>query len=589
MIAVSENLSMTKSAQLFDDLLSDLGDHLSTGVKPGYDWGPDLGHQEVAAISLVKSFYKKFRTSSGTTSSGDAVASQKFRSSNERCRTWTYRPNTSLDEELMGEFKNLLYRFFYPQGHNLCFHINDLFDRGRCGPGVAVGARGEDFYTKFFDSPLTCTTSALSVAYKNATANDQCSTWQSAESNRTALWGEPTLVRGSRFSFVPKDDTTSRLIAIEPSLNMFYQLGFGRLLEERLVSFFGLDISSQPQINQEAARFGSVTDALATLDLSDASDSIGIPMLSWALPGPVMDLLQRLRSPIGTLEGEQLELHMISTMGNGFTFPLETIVFSCVVVACIKSFGAQAVRPYTCRVADLGAEQLLGYWGVFGDDIICHSRVALRVMRLLALLGFTVNSGKSFVEGVFRESCGRDYFKGHDVRGVYIKRLDTPSSRYVAINALNVWSAKVGISLPRTIRRLVDSVRWLPVPPAENHDAGIRVPFEMVRETSRRSPALQSVVYRKYQANPKRLTIKEGEIRVPRQMKRRFYNPEGLLLAFLHGSVRDARISLRQSEIRYHMKRGVTPYWDYVPPTSDIASLCGWSRWESATAINLGS
>lgn len=578
---------MAMSDQLFTDLMSDLGAYLPSGYQAGEEWGPDNLPQEVAAIQLVKSFYKKYRTSSMTTPEGDAVASEKFRLSNERCRTWVYSPNTSLDEELMGEVQNLLYRFFYPQGQNLSFHINDLFDRGRCGPGASVGARGEDFYTKFFDSPLTCTTESLSIAYSNAIANDQASTWQAAESNRSDLWGAPALVRGSRFSFVPKDDTTSRLIAIEPSLNMFYQLGLGRLLEERLVSFFGLDITSQPQINQEAARFGSVTDALATLDLSNASDSIGIPMLSWALPRPVMDLLKLLRSPIGTLDGEQLELNMVSTMGNGFTFPLETIVFSCVVVACIKSFGVRPIRPYTAVVTDLEPNELLGYWGVFGDDIICHSRVALRVIRLLGLLGFTVNSDKSFVEGVFRESCGRDYFKGHDVRGVYIKRLDTPESRYVAINALNVWSAKVGIPLPNTIKRLVESVRWLPVPPAENHDAGIRVPFEMVRESAKRNGRMQSVMYRKHIANPKRLTIKEGEILVPKRMKRRFYNPNGLLLAFLHGSIRDCRISLRQSELRYRAKWAVTPYWDYLPPTGDIASLCGRLRWESAVGVNM--
>jgi len=577
---------MAMSDQLFDDLLCDLEAYLPTGYKPGLDWGPDLDPQSVAAISLVKSFYKKFRTSSRTTPEGDAVASKKFLRSNERCRTWAYAPCTSLDEELMGEFKNLLYRFFYPQGHHLVFHLNDLFDRGRCGPGVAVGGRGEDFYTKFFDSPLACTSRQLEIAYSNAIANDQRSTWATADSNRASLWGDPTLVPGSRFSFVPKDDTTSRLIAIEPSLNMFYQLGLGRLLEERLVSFFGLDITSQPQINQEAARFGSVTDDLATLDLSNASDSLGLPMLEWALPRPTLDVLKLLRSPLGNLSGEQLELHMVSTMGNGFTFPLETLVFSCVVVACIKSIGHQAVRPYSTSVTALEPNELNGYWGVFGDDIICHKRVALRVIRLLGLLGFEVNSDKSFVEGVFRESCGRDFYRGRDVRGVYVKRLDTPESRYVAINALNVWSAKTGIPLVRVIRRLVATVRWLPIPPGENHDAGIRVPFEMVRESSKRT-INKSVIYSRRVGNPKRLTIKDGTIWVPKQMKRRFFNPEGLLLAFLHGSVRDCRITLRQSEVRYHTKRGVTPNWDYIPPTGDIASLCGGSRWESATEINL--
>lgn len=585
---------MTQSDELFSDLIDDLSGYLPPGFSPGQDWSPELSYHQVAAISLVKSFYKKRNASKRSTPEGDAVAWQKFLRSNERCRTWALARNTSLDEELCGEFQNLLYRFFYPEGFNLVHSINSLFDYGRCGPGAARGARGEDFYTKFFDSPLTCTKEALIVAYSNATANDSCSTWSSAESNRAVQWGEPELVSGSRFSFVPKDDTSSRLIAVEPSLNMFYQLGLGRLLEQRLVSFFGLDISSQSQINQEAARIGSVTDALATLDLSNASDSMGNTMLKWALPRPIWDLLVLLRSPSGEridpVTGSSsgpLELHMVSTMGNGFTFPLETLVFSCIVVACIKSMGIKPCRPYTTSLSsDSDDVSLESFWGVFGDDIICHKRVTHRVIRLLDLLGFEVNSNKSFVEGVFRESCGRDYFRGRDVRGVYVKRLESVESRYAVINALNVWSAKTGIPLRKTVRRLVASVKWLPIPPAENHDAGIRVPYSMVPEV-RRQPGTQAVIYRKRQANPKRLTVKDGEIRVPKQLKRRFYNPEGLLLAFLHGSIRDCRISLRQSEVRYHTKQGVTPYWDYIPPTSDIASLCGGPSWESWVEVNL--
>jgi hypothetical protein len=586
---------MTQSDELFSDLMDDLSGYLPPGYEPGQDWSPELSYHQVAAISLVKSFYKKRNASNSSTPEGDAVAWQKFLRSNERCRTWTLARNTSLDEELCGEFQSLLYKFFYPEGFNLVHHINDLFDRGRCGPGAARGARGEDFYTKFFDSPLTCTKEAISVAYSNATANDEKATWGSAESNRAAQHGDIGLVSGSRFSFVPKDDTSSRLIAVEPSLNMFYQLGLGRLLEERLVSFFGLDITSQSQINQEAARVGSVTDDLATLDLSNASDSVGNTMLRWALPRPVWDLLVLLRSPSGEridpVTGSSsgpLELHMVSTMGNGFTFPLETLVFSCVVVACIKSFGFKPIRPYTFLESHyFGNVSPESVWGVFGDDIICHKRVALRAIRLLALLGFEVNSDKSFVEGVFRESCGRDYFLGHDVRGVYVKRLETPESRYAVINALNVWSAKTGIPLRKAVRRLVASVQWLPIPPAENHDAGIRVPFSMISEPKVKKRIAPAVIYRRRSPNPKRLTIKDGEIRVPKQLKRRFYNPEGLLLAFLHGSIRDCRITLRQSEVRYHTKQGITPYWDYCPPTSDIASLCGGPDWESLVEINL--
>jgi hypothetical protein len=574
---------MAMSELLFKDLLEDLSSVFPGEKLPIKEWTPDMTPRQVAAASLMKSFLKKFSSTDRTTEEGDAVAVEKFRASNQRCGAWRYNPNTSLDEELLGEFKNLLDRFFNPSGDPLVHHINDLFDRGRTGPGVSIGANGEDFYTKFFSSDLTCTKGPLSRCFIAAISNDRYADWLSAETKRAAQFDDIHIVEGSRFSFVPKDDSTSRLIAIEPSLNMFYQLGLGRLLEERLTSFFGLDITSQPQINQEAALVGSVTDDLATLDLSNASDSIGLPMLKWALPRWVYDLLCILRSPKGDLMGEQSELNMVSTMGNGFTFPLETLIFSCVVVACIKSHRQQPVRPYTCYL-DREGESPIGYWGVFGDDIICHSRVARRVIRLLGLLGFEVNSDKSFIEGVFRESCGRDFFRGHDVRGVYIKRLGTRESLYVAINGLNVWSAKTGINLPKTVGRLVRSAGRFFVPPCESQDAGIRVPSWVVDLRYNKNG---SVVYKRRLSNPRRLTILDGYISVPTKVKRRFYNPEGLLLAFLHGSIREGRITLRQSEVRYHTKRGIVPYWDYLPPTSDIVLLADRQRWESAVGANL--
>jgi hypothetical protein len=576
---------MAMSDELFKALLFDLKDELPPGFKPGDQWSVDLTPRQVAAVALAKSLLKKYSASDRTTSEGDAKAAEKFHASNRRCESWSYSPNTSLDEELLGEFKYTLYKFFYPGGLPLIHSYYSLFFKGRSGPGASIGARGEDFYTKHFDSPLTCTSRLLEAVYHSALANDDQSTWSAAEFSRNAIYGEVEFVQGSRFSFVPKDDTTSRLIAIEPSLNMFFQLGLGRLLEERLVTFFGLDITSQPQINQEAARFGSVTDALATLDLSDASDSLGLPMLKWALPSSIFELLQRLRSPTGTLFNEPLGLHMVSTMGNGFTFPLETLVFSAIVVSCIKSFRRKPVRPYRTQLDPAIEDSILeGYWGVFGDDIICHRKVAGRVVHLLSLLGFVVNRDKSFIEGPFRESCGRDFFMGHDVRGVYLKRLDNAESRYAAINALNVWSAKTGILLLNTVRRLVDSVKWNPVPPSENHDAGIRVPSLLVN-LNRKGNGL--IMYESRVSNPKALTILDGEIRVPRRVKRRLVNPEGLLLAFLHGSVKSGRITLRAREVRYRTKRRVIPFWDYLPSECDIASLCGWQRWESAAFLNL--
>jgi len=587
---------------LFKALLEDLSRDLPTGFKTGVGWSPDLDHRQVAAVCLANSLLKKHLASDRTTPKQDAVAAEKFRRVNQRCSSWSFNPCTSLDEELMGDFKQLLYKFFYPSGtDSLITGYGQLFDLGRNGPGAAVGALGTDFYTKSFSSPLLCTSPFLKDSYLRSLQNDHQSLWATAESNRESMFGEIGFCEGSRFHFVPKDDSTSRLIAIEPSLNMFYQLGLGGLLEKGLKTSFGLDLSIQPQINQQVALVGSVTDDLCTIDLSNASDSLALPMLRWALPPPVMEFLVKLRSPCGTLLGERVVLHTVSTMGNGFTFPLETLVFTCIVLSAIRSHRirpewpsrdlppsvpGQSSNAMFCNGKSYDAEKRCGLWGVFGDDITCHREVSRRVLRLLDLLGFEVNGEKSFVEGPFRESCGRDFFKGHDVRGVYIKSLHNVESRYAAINALNVWSAKTGIALVRVIHMLMSSVPKVFVPPEENHDAGIRVPFSVVRMQLPRN-ANQAVIYNRRVSKPAIIRVGDGDIRVPKGGKERCYNPEGLLIAFLAGSVKQGKIMVRQTRTLYRTKRGVTPRWNYIPPTSDIALLCGFPRWESAVEVNL--
>lgn len=591
---------------LFKALLEDVTQDLPPGYKAGTGWSPDMSPREVAASNLVESFLKKYLPSDRTTAEQDKVATEKFIATNIRCSEWTYSPCTSGDEELMGEFKQLIYKFFYPSGtDSLITGFPQIFEEGRNGPGAAVGALGTDFYTKSFSSPLLCTSTFPKDAFYASIQNDFNNSWNTAEQYRESVYGEVGFCEGSRFHFVPKNDRTSRLIAIEPSLNMFYQLGLGRIIERGLFHTYGLRLDAQPQINRYLAWVGSVTDDLCTIDLSNASDSLGLPMLRWALPPPVMAYLMRLRSPTGELMGERVTLHMVSTMGNGYTFPLETLVFVCIVLSAIRSHRIFPVRPY--RDLDLAVQfskiwdskqfvpsipelaQRHGTWGVFGDDLICHREVVGRVLRLLTLLGFEVNREKTFVEGPFRESCGRDFYKGHDVRGVYLKRLDTVASRYVAINALNVWSAKTGIALVKVIQMLMDSIpedRRFLIPPEDNHDAGIRVPFSFIREVLPRN-ANQSVIYNRSVSKPAALRIGDGEVRVPRGARNRCYNPEGLLQSYLGGYVKQGRIVVRQTKVRYRTKRGVTPRWDYVPPTCDIASLCGFPRWESAVEVNL--
>jgi hypothetical protein len=222
---------------------------------------------------------------------------------------------------------------------------------------------------------------------------------------------------------------------------------------------------------------GSRTDQLVTIDLESASDSMSLRMLEEFLPKSFMGFLNRFRSPSTSLpDGSMAVLNMVSTMGNGFTFPLMTSVISCAVSAVYKYLGVKCemhARRWSLR-----------NFAVFGDDIIVDKRVSRHVVHLLTLLGFVVNSEKTYVEGPFRESCGVDAFLGTDVRPVYIRQLNTLQDAFVAVNNLNYWSAKTGVPLRNLTRfilaRFPQALEWA-VPPIDGMDAGIHLPLELSR------------------------------------------------------------------------------------------------------------
>lgn len=208
------------------------------------------------------------------------------------------------------------------------------------------------------------------------------------------------LVHPSKMGFVRKNAKTDRTINVEPMLNSFVQLGIGSWIADRLRSA-GIDISDQTR-NQRAAKEGSITNALATLDLSSASDNIASMLVMSLLPDEWYELLRAVRSgECGTPDGV-IKQSKFSSMGNGFTFPLQTLIFFALAQACVKDEDYVKVCTY-------------------GDDIIVPSYAYSQLVKLLTCVGFEINASKSFFDGPFRESCGKDYYFGIDVRPCYIK------------------------------------------------------------------------------------------------------------------------------------------------------------------------
>lgn len=566
------------SANLWTNLRSDLSSQVGSHILDLYDHGirtwPGMSIGEASSISILESIFKKLKTSRTETS--DARAVSLFKSMINRNQEWSLTLNTSLDETLVGELKSSLYRFFNPGGDLLLTDLYQFALRGRSGPGTSVGSRGNSFYQKMFSSELTSTSQSLYYWYNRYTS--YFPEWAIAEELRASSFGKVRIVEDSRTSLVPKSDKISRLICVEPSLNTWFQLGAASILTDALWQSYRIDLQTQPDKNRRLAHQGSVSDDLVTIDLSSASDTLSVNLMQQIIPKQAYDLLGKLRTTHTRLpDGERLELTMFSTMGNGFTFPLQTAVFSAVVDAAFRSYGIRDIKHRSD-------------WSVFGDDIICPKFIFGRVMRLLELIGCIPNVDKTFAEGPFRESCGHDYFLGVNIRGVYAKQLDTPQDRYSVINQLNLFSARTNIYLEKTISYLLTTVKWAPVPIHENDDSGIRVPFCLTHNgDTRRHVDTQGIEYRKYVARPSRIHFNaSGKITWPPRTKPVRYNPSGLLLAFLQGSVNSGSISIRHDRVRYQRRNGVTSCWDRTPTDSGLLEgPVFWQRWNTAVSYNL--
>ncbi len=532
---------------------------------------PDFTSLMWQAYSLSKSLTRKLIPSS--TSMQDQACLEKFDTCNKQCREWNLVMNTSLDEELVGTVKSVLYDFFNPRGYPLA-SWDDIFLRGRCGPGASVGSDGNDFYSKLFSSLLTSSSPFLVNHYEHNVS--RWPTWQAAELNRRKQYGRSTLINGSKLSFVPKNDRISRSICTEPVLNMFYQLGFGSIMESRLISRFGIDLSTQPDINRELAATGSKGSSWCTIDLESASDTISLELCRVLLDSDTFQKLVIMRSPATSHKGGVRQLHMISTMGNGFTFPLQTAIFAAVVEAVYLSLDIPLLKGNFVN------------FGVFGDDIIIDRRAWNRVLRLLALLGFRVNTAKSFNEGPFRESCGHDYIDGQNIRGVYPRRLREPQDFYAFINALNDFTARTGFLLPNACRWLLSRVdRSMEIPAWEDPSGGIRTPLALVR-SKRIYRRTQSYLYDRLEPLRRSIPIKEDYIYADRRGRKRLYNPDGLLIAMLQGMALSSGLPCRLATDRrpWRRKRLSCSSWDRLQLDSTLMGGFDWRRWESAVYSN---
>ncbi len=298
-----------------------------------------------------------------------------------------------------------------------------LIDLG-WGPGSTTSVGGDDTspYAKF-QGRLDVTDNCVASAQF---ALGACPAWVNYLSRNGEVPSiecdaeiDLTVVAGSNLLFVPKNAKTDRAIRVEPSLNSFIQRGIGRQIR-RALRRAGCDLSTQSN-NQEAAREGSIDGLMATLDLSAASDSIAYCLVQDLLPFDWFDLLDCARSPATSYKGRLIHQNKFSSMGNGYTFELETLIFLAI---------ARSVASYL----NVDSSSIL----VYGDDLVVPVETVELLVNVLNFCGFKLNASKSYHTNcsVFRESCGKDYFDGHDVRPIFLREeLSNVESLYKLANA----------------------------------------------------------------------------------------------------------------------------------------------------------
>lgn len=387
-------------------------------------------------------------------------------------------------EDVLGEYQNFL--------EDLPNHIRIT--------GGATATRSRKQSTPFLklDRRIDCTEHAK--PYLEALA--RLYGYQAPRRFRTLL--------ANRVEVVPKTWKIGRTIACEPTGNLPLQLAFDSYVKLKLREN-GINLSDQSR-NQQLAKEGSIDGRYATLDLSMASDTLSISAVQWLLPQGWLKFLEDVRSPMykhRDSEGKTsyTRYAKFSSMGNGATFVLETLIFAAAAFATGSNLNC-----------------------VYGDDIIVETEHSEKLIALLRFIGFETNPEKSFTEGPFRESCGSDWYEGSCVTPFYLRKW----SMSKAILSHNV-NGLVAISPPG------GEVWWFCKNLVQDHALPL-VPFNLSSSTgvwidASKCYSRKGIIRRK-QKGPKGPILPMFRGLVPKTRVQRVYDSRSLFLWFLQKNFR---------------------------------------------------
>ncbi len=319
-------------------------------------------------------------------------------------------------------------------------------------------------------------------------------------------WLEPGQERPVKVTLVPKTLKTPRVIAIEPTCMQYVQQGLLEAIRDAIQADDNAwkYVSFKDQVpNQLLAQKGSLSGDLATLDLSEASDRVSNQLVRTMLRNHphLLDGVDASRSRKAVLpDGSILRLAKFASMGSALCFPFEAMVFLTLIF-----LGIQDVLGRRLTRRDLQA--FSGQVRVYGDDIIVPVEYVRSVIERLETFGFKVNLNKSFWTGKFRESCGKDYYDGHDVSIVRVRQVLPASQSNVrdeevaksVISTVSLRNQLYQAGMWQTVKWLDEQIeRLIPFPAVEPSSPVLGRHSFLGHETGRMCSRLQRPLVRGY-------------------------------------------------------------------------------------------
>ncbi len=489
-MAALANLSDEAVFKRFEDFCDDVGSTLAREAKHALrhdpvklkDLLPDPRlYDDVESFALdwqVYSFLKKFKGLPGTTEKErKAKALSGWSAAEHAC----FHANTRIDQILRGDNSLLATPIRGPEEKTTTlatiismaqskiesvlgpFNWKSATELCKWSSGATVDLPRGTQLSKKMTEDITVTARALPHLRKVVSRDPG---WMAAYTGReTYNYASPlpamfTVVRHSRFLTVPKNAFTERCIAAEPTGNAFLQQGAGRYIRNRLKRV-GVDLDDQ-SFNQWMAGLAHRL-GYSTLDLQSASDSVAFMLVKLLLPARWFEYLSDIRTPFAKVNGKFVKLEKFSSMGNAFTFELESLIFWAFAQSVNEAFTEHG-----------------GMVAVYGDDIVCKRAVFDPLVSVLSFAGFTVNTKKSYKDGAFFESCGANYFLGYDVTGFQQEESLTSLEEIIGFhNRALRWSIRIfGTPFSPVTKRLVRGL----------HDNTHKVPFGELSDAGFLSP-----------------------------------------------------------------------------------------------------